>query len=32
MVDAEELFFWHRISEIVVLDVEGHLEGSVLGI
>ena len=32
MVDAEELFVGHGISEIVVLDVEGHVAGSALGI
>ena len=32
MVDAEELFFWHRISEIVVLDVEGRVADSALDI
>ena len=31
-MDSEELFVGHRRSKIVVLDVEGHVEGSALGI
>ena len=32
MVDAEELFVEHRRSEILVLDVEGHVAGSAFSI
>ena len=32
MVDAEELFVGHWRFKIVVLDIDGHVAGSVLGI